>query len=119
MEMVSMNYITILTDSVPTVYHHFAAPALRLVAACPAFRVCPELSDPAWVAIGLQRALYESPTGRGFLQTHGADLEFGPTYSHYFHTLKSARRLQLLLMSARLGASKRVYPKGWRASPVR
>ena len=85
-----------LSDSVATVYNHYAAPALQLVAACPAFRVCPELSDPAWVALGLQRALYESSTGRGFLQTHGADLAFCPDYSHYFHTLKSARRLQLL-----------------------
>jgi hypothetical protein len=89
-------YIFMLTSSIATVYSHFAAPALQLVAACPTFRVCPELSDPDWVALGLQRALHESPTGRGFLQTHGADLAFCPTYSHYFHTLKSARRLQLL-----------------------
>lgn len=85
-----------LNDSVATVYNHYAAPALQLVAACPTCRVCPELSDPAWVALGLQRALYEAPTGRGFLQTHGVDLAFCPDYSHYFHTLKSARRLQLL-----------------------
>jgi len=46
--------------------------------------------------MGLQRALHESATGRAFLQTHGPDLDFCPDFSHYFHTLKSARRLQLL-----------------------
>jgi len=85
-----------LNDSIPTVYNHFSAPALQLVAACPSFRVCPELSDPAWVSMGLQRALHESATGRAFLQTHGPDLDFCPDLSHYFHTLKSSRRLQLL-----------------------
>jgi hypothetical protein len=85
-----------LNDSIPTVYNNFSAPALQLVAACPSFRVCPELSDPAWVSMGIQRALHESATGRAFLQTHGPDLDFCPDFSHYFHTLKSARRLQLL-----------------------
>ena len=85
-----------LNDSIPTVYNTFSAPALQLVTACPSFRVCPELSDPAWVSMGLQRALHESATGRAFLQTHGPDLDFCPDFSHYFHTLKSARRLQLL-----------------------
>jgi len=87
---------TMLNDSLSTVYNNFSEPALQLVAACPSFRVCPELSDPAWVAIGIQRALHESATGRAFLQTHGADLDFCPDPSHYFHTLNSPRRLQML-----------------------
>jgi len=85
-----------LNDSLSTVYNNFSEPALQLVTACLSFRVCPELSDPAWVAIGIQRALHESATGRAFLQTHGADLDCCPDYSHYFHTLKSPRRLQML-----------------------
>jgi hypothetical protein len=99
-----------LNDSLSTVYNNFFEPALQLVAACPSFRVCPELSDPAWVAIGIQRALHESATGRAFLQTHGAELDFCPDFSHYFHTLKSPRRLQMLqevnqLFARRLKAS--------------
>ena len=85
-----------LNDSIPTVYNNLAEPALQLVAACPSLRICPELSDPVWVAIGIQRALHESATGRAFLQTHGADLEVCPENSHYFHTLKSPRRLRML-----------------------
>ncbi|MEI7728076.1 MAG: transposase [Verrucomicrobiota bacterium] len=89
-------FYTMLNDSLSTVYNNFAKPALQCVADCPAFRVCPELSDSAWVSLGLQRAIHESATGRAFLQTHGADLESCPDLSHYFHTLKSARRLRLL-----------------------
>jgi hypothetical protein len=48
------------------------------------------------VAIGLQRTIHESPTGRAFLQTHGPDLDCCPELSHYFKTLKSPRRLHLL-----------------------
>jgi ribosomal protein L13 len=99
-----------LNDFLSTVYNNFSEPALQLVAACLSFRVCPKLSDPAWVSIGIQRALHESATGRAFLQTHGADLDSCPDYSHYFHTLKSPRRLQLLqevnqLFARRLKAS--------------
>jgi hypothetical protein len=78
------------------VYDEFAAPALQLVSTCPAQRVCPELTDTAWVSLGLQRALHESPTGRGFLQTQSAAGNEGPELTHYFHALKSSRRLQLL-----------------------
>jgi hypothetical protein len=85
-----------LNDSLSTVYNILSEPALQLVAACPSLRVCPKLSDPVWVAIGIQRALHESATGRAFLQTHGADLEVCPENSHYFHTLSSPRRLQML-----------------------
>ena len=46
--------------------------------------------------MGIARVLHECPTGRAFLQTHGTQLDYYPDYSHYFHTLKSQRRLQLL-----------------------
>jgi len=95
-----------LNDFLSTVYNNFSEPALQLVAACLSFRVCPELSDPAWVAMGIQRALHESATGRAFLQTHGADLDCCPDYSHYFHTLKSPRRLQMLQEVNRLFARR-------------
>jgi hypothetical protein len=85
-----------LNDSLSTVYNIFSQPALQFVADCPAFRVCPGLSDPAWISLGIQRATHESATGRAFLQTHGANGDACPDLSHYFHTLKSARRLRLL-----------------------
>jgi hypothetical protein len=85
-----------LNAALSTVYDEFAAPALPLISACPAPRVCPELTDTAWVSLGLQRALHESPTGRGFLQTQEAAGQETPELTHYFHALKSSRRLQLL-----------------------
>jgi hypothetical protein len=85
-----------LNATPPTVYDDFSFPALQLIATCPSRRDCPELSDLDWISIGIQRTVQESPTGRAFLQTHGANLVYCPDFSHYFHTLKSSRRLQLL-----------------------
>ena len=85
-----------LNDTVSTVYDEFSDLALRLISTCPSHRVCPELTDTAWVSLGLARALHESPTGRGFLQTRGAAGQEAPELTHYFHALKSQRRLQLL-----------------------
>jgi hypothetical protein len=85
-----------LNATLPTVYDDFSVPALQLIATCPSRRDCPELSDLDWISMGIQRALHETPTGRAFLQTHGAGLDYCPDFSHYFHTLKSSRRLQLL-----------------------
>ena len=90
------NFFGMLSDSVPTVYNNLSHPALRLVEDCPSFRICPELPDLAWVALGIQRALHESATGRAFLQTHGFDWAGCPDFSHYFQALKSPRRLCLL-----------------------
>ena len=78
-----------LNATLSTVYEEFAAPALQLISACSTQRVCPELT-------GLQRALHESPTGRGFLQTQSVAGNEGPELTHYFHALKSSRGLQLL-----------------------
>lgn len=82
--------------STPTVYNELCQPAISLVLECASYRSCPELSDSAWVSLGIARVLHECPTGRAFLQTHGTQLDYCPDYSHYFHTLKSQRRLQLL-----------------------
>lgn len=85
-----------LNATLPTVYDDFSFPALQLIATRPSRRDCPELSDLDWISMGIQRTLHETPTGRAFLQTHGARLDYCPDFSHYFHTLKSSRRLQLL-----------------------
>ena len=90
------NFLSMLNDSTSTVYKDFIDPVLRLVDSCPSFRICPKLSDTAWVSMGIQRALHEAATGRAFLQTHGFDLDYCPDFSHYFHTLTSERRLHLL-----------------------
>ena len=85
-----------INASYPTVYNELLQPAISLVLECDSYRSCPELSDSDWVSMGIQRALHECATGRAFLQTHGAQLDYCPENSHYFHTLKSQRRLQLL-----------------------
>jgi hypothetical protein len=85
-----------LNATLPTVYDDFSLPALQLIATRPSRRDCPELSDLDWISMGIQRTLHETPTGRAFLQTHGARLDYCPDFSHYFPTLKSSRRLQLL-----------------------
>ncbi len=56
-------------------------------------RVCPKLSDLAWVELGATRVLSDARTGRGFLQQLR---EPGPRLSHFFESLKSPRRLKLL-----------------------
>ena len=85
-----------INASLPTVCDKFFASAIQLVSSCPSLRQCPQLSDSNWVSICTRRALYESPTGRAFLQTHGADLDYCPDPSLFFHNLKSPRRLRLL-----------------------
>lgn len=89
-------FFGMLNASCSTVYNELLQPAISLVLGCVSYRSCPELSDSDWVSLGIERALHESATGRAFLQTHGARLDYCPDYSHYFHTLKSSRRLQLL-----------------------
>jgi hypothetical protein len=62
---------------------------------CDSFRCCPALPDDAWLRLGVTRALHDLPSGRGFLQQIGPQLAHCPQRSHFFETLKSARRLQL------------------------
>lgn len=85
-----------LTASPSTVYTRFVAPALQTLPQCPSQRHCPVLSDSDWLRLGIERVLQEASTGRGFLQTHGARFEAAPELSHYFHSLRSPRRLRLL-----------------------
>lgn len=85
-----------LNASLSTVYAEFTTPALELLSRCPSQRSCPQLSDTSWLCLGLERALQECSTGRAFLQTHGGRMDVCPELSHYFTSLKSSRRLQLL-----------------------
>lgn len=66
-----------------------------LAAHCAAFRHCPSLTDDAWLALGVTRALHDHPSGRGFLQHIGPLLPYCPELGHFFEALKSPRRLTL------------------------
>ena len=59
-------------------------------------RHCPELTDEAWLQLGVRRALEDRPSGRAFLQHLAASGLEAPETSHFFETLKSARRLGLV-----------------------
>ena len=72
------------------------SPAVELLAQCKQTRDCPNLSDAAWIHLGLNRVFHEVPSGRAFLQQHGPQLEDCPPRSNYFEALKSPRRLRLL-----------------------
>lgn len=91
-----VNFFGMINASKSTVYNRLLEPALELIARCPSARACPEFSDHSWVSLGVQRVLHEARSGRGFLQTHGAFQTYCPDVSHYFQTLKSARRLALV-----------------------
>ena len=79
-----------------TVDDAFFHPLAGLVADSPHTRPCPELPDLDFVRLGIHRVLESSPSGRGFIQEHGARFERMPTHSNYFSTLRSARRGDLL-----------------------
>lgn len=74
----------------------FFAPITPLVLNSPSTRACPEFSDLDFVRLGIQRVLEASPSGRGFLQEHGARFAHTPSHTNYFDTLRSERRGQLL-----------------------
>ena len=71
-------------------------PIAGLVADSPHTRPCPGLPDLDLVRLGIHRVLGSSPSGRGFIQGHGARFERMPTRSNCFSTLRSARRGELL-----------------------
>jgi hypothetical protein len=74
----------------------FFQPLSGLVESAPALRNCPDVSDDAWVMLGLHRVLESSGSGRGFLQEHGPRFEQTPKVANYFATLRSTRRLEVL-----------------------
>lgn len=98
----------------------FFTPLLDLLPACEHRRHCPDLADADWLRLGVQRCLQPQVSGRGFLQTL-ATLGAGcrPENSHFFESLKSARRLALCAeINARLCAHARtVLPDALAAFP--
>jgi hypothetical protein len=53
------------------------------------------LSDAAWIKLGVGRVIEGSVSGRGFLQNLTSQGSEVPSYTHFFETLKSGRRLRL------------------------
>lgn len=72
----------------------FFAPLAPIADSCRSARSCPELSDDAWLRVGITRILDDEPSGRAFLQTIRADWEDTPARSSFFDSLASARRLR-------------------------
>lgn len=81
---------------IPRVNDLFFAPITPLVLHSPSARACPEFSDLEFLRMGIQRVLELAPSGRGFLQEHGARFTHTPSHTNYFDTLRSERRGQLL-----------------------
>ncbi len=79
------------TDSVPS---RFFAPVHDQLPLCSHTRQCPSLSDAAWVELGVSRVIEGSASGRGFLQNLTSQGNEPPSYTHFFETLKSTRRLK-------------------------
>jgi len=74
----------------------FFAPLRQALGGAVQHRLCPELTDEAWLHLGVRRALEDRPSGRAFLQHLAASGIKAPDCSHFFETLKSARRLALV-----------------------
>ena len=75
----------------------FIDPLHNALDTCKHQRSCTGLSDLQWLQMGVERSLKECKTGRGFLQDWAmAHSENSVGVSHFFETLKSNRRLDLV-----------------------
>lgn len=86
---------------------HFIRPANDALTHCEHQRSCPGLSDSQWLQMGIERSIKECKTGRGFLQDWAmSHSEEAIGVSHFFETLKSQRRLNLIAeVNTRVAAS--------------
>jgi len=75
----------------------FFAPLAGLAEKSIHARNCNEISDAQWIQIGLTRIINDPTTGRGFLQQVAALLSSPPKHSNFFETLKSERRLGMVV----------------------
>ena len=102
-----------------TFRHRFFAPLLDLLPHAQCQRDCPELTDGQWLHLGVRRALEDPPSGRAFLQQLVCRGVEAPELSHFFETLKSARRLSLITeLSHSLARSLPVLESdGWKCVP--
>ena len=87
--------MVIIDSRIPPLSLRFFAPIASIADSCPSARSCPELSDDAWLRLGVTRVVDDEPSGRAFLQSISADREDTPARSSFFDTLGSERRLRL------------------------
>ena len=85
-------FMTSSSGSVPDRFFH---PVQGLLQECRHSRKCPTLSDIDWIKLGVSRVVDAPASGRGFLQSLIGQGQLAPSYSHFFETLKSTRRLKL------------------------
>ena len=71
----------------------FFAPLADLADSCPSTRFCPQLSDDAWLRVGITRVVDDEPNGRAFIQSFAPIWDDTPARSSLFDTLASVRRL--------------------------
>jgi hypothetical protein len=86
---------TLIAPLLHSVSSRFFQPALNALLHCPSTRLCPSLSDSQWIQLGVNRVIDASASGRGFLQSLISQGSQAPSYTHFFETLKSKRRLNL------------------------
>ncbi|HEX5399942.1 MAG TPA: hypothetical protein VFY06_12935, partial [Verrucomicrobiae bacterium] len=84
-----------ITHDTTTVNEQFLQILDQAIAATSSRRPCPEFPDEVWMAMGVQRVLEATESGRGFLQEHGLRFENPPGYNNYFASLRSPRRRDL------------------------
>jgi len=86
---------TTSNTTMETVYSKLFNPITSLLKGCKNIRNCPSLPDREWIETGVARVLSNESSGRSFLQRR-FDAGLGLiTRSHFFESLKSARRLRL------------------------
>ena len=95
-----------------TVNDAFFQPLHGLAARSLHARACPEVSDPQYVTLGVQRVLEASPSGRAFLHEHGPRHAQPPNLANYFASLHSGRRCAVLqeVNQAVLAAANTMLP---------
>jgi len=75
---------------------YFLTPARESLSHCSHTRECPELDDWQWIRMGVNRSINDERSGRSFLQDWAMSDESSIGVGHFFETLKSSRRLQLI-----------------------
>lgn len=89
-------FMTTLSHTSKTVFGKLTQPLNGLVDRCKSKRNCKTLSDQQWIQTGILRTLSQESSGRAFIQKL---LDIGQIFikrSHFFETLKSRRRFNLV-----------------------
>jgi Transposase DDE domain len=86
-------FMVAITNKPSALHAHFFAPLAALLPRLTSRR-CPQLSDTAWLQMGICRVVDTAKSGREFLQSMRAKLSL-PKLGRFFETLRSSRRLSL------------------------